>query len=303
MEISMKPLFSDNGLYLKSFQLFLERSTEHQCIKWLIDENLPRVVASIGKKGAPYLNVLGVGSGSGQIDLEILGKIQSQHPGRYIHNEVVELNPQQISKYKELVKEKGQGLNISFTWNQMSLEEYEKQNKERKESKKFDFIHMIEVLYFVESIHDTIKYFHSLLETNGKLLIIYTADDSGFHSLWEKVIPQLPNNHLFSEIYKTLEEMRVKYRIYKLSSDMDITECFIERNENGERLLDFLTQIVHFSETAPADLKDEVLHHLRQCILCEARDIVEGLKELESHRPISNVLAHVAWLLVGLKSN
>ncbi|XP_072328251.1 histamine N-methyltransferase-like isoform X2 [Scyliorhinus torazame] len=200
----------------------------------------------------------------GQVDFEMLGKIQSQHPGLYIHNEVVELNPQQISKYKELVKEKGQGLNISFAWNQMSLEEYVKQNKERKESKKFDFIHMIEVLYFVESIHDTIKYFHSLLETNGKLLIIHTADDSGFHSLWEKVISRLPNNHLFSEIYKTLEEMRMKYQIYKLSSDMDITECFIERNENGERLLDFLTQIVHFSKTAPADLKDEVLHYLRQ---------------------------------------
>ncbi|XP_072328157.1 histamine N-methyltransferase-like isoform X3 [Scyliorhinus torazame] len=173
MEAPVNLLFSDFGLYLKTLEVFLEHSTEHQCTKKFIDENLPDFVASIGEKGAFCLNVLGVGSGSGEMDFEILSKIQSQHPGLPIHNEVVELLPQQISKYKDLVKEKGQGLNISFTWNQLSSEEYVKQNKERKESKKFDFIHMIQMLYYVESIHDTIKYFHSLLETNGKMLIIY----------------------------------------------------------------------------------------------------------------------------------
>ncbi|XP_072328147.1 histamine N-methyltransferase-like isoform X2 [Scyliorhinus torazame] len=210
MEAPVNLLFSDFGLYLKTLEVFLEHSTEHQCTKKFIDENLPDFVASIGEKGAFCLNVLGVGSGSGEMDFEILSKIQSQHPGLPIHNEVVELLPQQISKYKDLVKEKGQGLNISFTWNQLSSEEYVKQNKERKESKKFDFIHMIQMLYYVESIHDTIKYFHSLLETNGKMLIIYNPG-----------------------------------------------------NGNGERLLDFITQIAHFKKSVPADWKDEVLQRIR----------------------------------------
>ncbi|XP_078084165.1 histamine N-methyltransferase-like isoform X2 [Mustelus asterias] len=214
--------------------------------------------------GVPCLNVLGVGSGSGEIDFEILGRIQSKHPGLSIHNEVVEPNLHQISKYKELVKEKGEDLNISFTWNQMSSEEFEKQNKERKESKKFDLIHMIQMLYFVENIHDTIKYFHSLLETNGKLLIIHTSDDSGFHPLWENMISRFSNNHFFPDVHKTLDEMRMKYRIYKLASDLDITECFIEGNENGERMLDFITQVAHFRKTVPADLTAELLQYVRQ---------------------------------------
>ncbi|XP_038645868.1 histamine N-methyltransferase-like [Scyliorhinus canicula] len=263
MESSMKPLSSDFGLYLKSFKLFLERSTEYQCMEKFIDENLPEVVTSIGKKGASCLNVLGVGSGSGEVDMKILSKIQSKHPGLPIHNEVVEPNPHQITKYKDLVKEITQGLNISFTWNQMRSEEYEKQNKERKECRKFDFIHMIQMLYFVQSVPDTIKYFHSLLETNGKLLIIQVAGDSGLHSLWNKVGSRFPTNSGFLGDQKVLDEMRVKYQKYELPSDMDITECFIEGNENGERLLNFLTDVADFRKTAPPDLKAEVLHNLR----------------------------------------
>ncbi|XP_038645864.1 histamine N-methyltransferase-like isoform X1 [Scyliorhinus canicula] len=263
MESSMKPLTSDIGLYFKSFKLFLERSTEHQCMEKFIDENLPDVVTSIGKKGAPCLNVLGVGSGSGEVDIKILGIIQSKHPGLPIHNEVVEPNLHQITKYKDLVAEKSQGLNISFTWNQMRSEEYEKQNKERKESRKFDFIHMIQMLYYVESVPDTIKYFHSLLETNGKLLIIQSSDDGGWQALWEKAGSRFPTKIDFPGVRKVLDEMRVKYQKYELPSDMDITECFIEGNENGERLLDFLTEVADFMKTAPPDLKAEMLRYLR----------------------------------------
>ncbi|XP_072328099.1 histamine N-methyltransferase-like [Scyliorhinus torazame] len=267
MASSMKLLSSDVGLYFKSFKLFIERSTEHQCMEKFIDENLPDVVTSIGKKGDSCINVLGVGSGSGEVDIEILGKIQSKHPGLSIHNEVVEPNPHQLTKYKDLVAEKTQGLNISFTWNQMCSEEYEKQNKEREESRKFDFIHMIQMLYYVQSVPDTIKYFHSLLETNGKLLIIQPSGDGGWHSLWKKAGSHFPTKSGFLGVQKVLDEMRVKYQIYELPSDMDITECFIEGNENGERLLDFLTEVADFRKTAPPDLKAEVLRYLRhpQC--------------------------------------
>uniref|UniRef100_UPI00398E6798 histamine N-methyltransferase-like isoform X1 n=1 Tax=Pristiophorus japonicus TaxID=55135 RepID=UPI00398E6798 len=264
MESYKKSLVSNFSSYLKTFNLFLDRSTEHLCMQKFIDENLPDVVASIGKNGSSSLNVLGVGSGSGKIDFEILGKIQSKHPGLLIDNEVVEPNPEQISSYKALVKEKSQSLNISFTWNQMTSEEYEKKAKERNEIKKFDFIHMIQMLYFVESVHDSIKYFHSLLEPNGKLLIIIVSDDGGWHALWKKFGSRFTGNCLFLDVRKMLDDVRMKYKIYELSSDLDITECFIEGNENGELLLDFLTQIINFRKTAPADLKAEVLQYLRQ---------------------------------------
>ncbi|XP_067844261.1 histamine N-methyltransferase-like [Heptranchias perlo] len=305
MESSMKPLSSDYSYYLKTFKLFLERSTEHQCLQKFIDENLPDIVTRaylnsskcsgaaeqqlsrdrVGdahnypsafsmlpedhplgtRRPAKFEpNVLGIGSGSGKIDFEILHKIQSKHPSLSIHDEVVEPNPEQISSYQARVKDESQGLNISSTWNQMSSEEYEKQVKERNESKKFDLIHMIQVLYYVQSVHDSIKFLHSLLESNGKLLIVYVSDGSGWHSLWKTFGSRFTSSSLFLEVRKLLDEMRMKYQIHELSSDLDITECFIEGNENGELLLDFLTEVMHFSKTAPAALKTEVLQYLRQ---------------------------------------
>uniref|UniRef100_UPI00398F15A1 histamine N-methyltransferase-like n=1 Tax=Pristiophorus japonicus TaxID=55135 RepID=UPI00398F15A1 len=284
MESSMKSLSSDFSYYLKTFNLFLDRSTEHMCMQKFIDEKLPDVVASIGKEGSSSLNVLGVGSGSGKIDFEILGKIKSKHPGLSIRNEVVEPNPEQLSSYKAERKHAtghdwrkplaqivlhtnlvmSVGLNTSFTWNHMSSEEYEKKAKESHEIKQFDFIHMIQMLYYVESVHDSIKYFHSLLETNGKLLIIIVSDDGGWHSLWETFGSRFPRSCLFLDVRKMLDDMRMKYKIYELSSDLDITEYFIEGNENGELLLDFLTESLHFRKTAPTDLKAEVLQYLRQ---------------------------------------
>lgn len=44
---------------------------------------------------------------------------------------------------------------------------------------------------------------------------------------------------------------------------MDITECFTEGDEKGELLLDFLTEVLNFSETASPELKDGVLNLLR----------------------------------------
>uniref|UniRef100_UPI00398EAF50 histamine N-methyltransferase-like n=1 Tax=Pristiophorus japonicus TaxID=55135 RepID=UPI00398EAF50 len=264
MNSIMESITSDFSYYLKTFNLYLDRTNDHVHMAKFNAEYLPDIVASIGKEGSSSLNVLGVGSGSGKTDLEILGKIQCKHPGLSIQNEVVEPNPEQISSYKAFVKEKSQSLNISFTWNQMTSEEYEKKAKERNEVKKFDFIHMIHMLYYVESVQDSIKYFHNLLETNGKLLIVTVSDGGGWQSLWKTFGSRFINSCVYLDVCKILDDMSINYQIYEVSADLDITECFIEGNEKGELLLDFLTHIINFRKTAPPDLKAEVLQYLLQ---------------------------------------
>uniref|UniRef100_A0A4W3HP13 Histamine N-methyltransferase n=1 Tax=Callorhinchus milii TaxID=7868 RepID=A0A4W3HP13_CALMI len=242
-------LSSDFGRYVKCFNVFLKSSDEHQVIQKFIQENPANFLFySIGKRGSSTLNVLGIGSGSGKIDLQMLYNIQSKHPGLSIHNEVVEPSPDQMSSYKALVTEKSQELkDISFTWNQMTSEEYEKQVKQRNECKKFDFIHMIQMLYYVANVAATIKFFRSLLDTNGKLLIIMNS--SGWNSLKKTFKSHLPGYDQLLFIPNLLDEMRVKYQCYEFFSDLDITECFMEGNENGELLLEFLTDVKDFSKT------------------------------------------------------
>ncbi|KAK6485160.1 histamine N-methyltransferase-like isoform X1 [Huso huso] len=268
MASSMKTLLSDESRYLKSFNLFLDRSTEHKCMQVFIDEILPGELASIGD-GKCSFNVLGVGSGAGAVDLQMLSKLQLKHPGASVNNEIVEPSSEQIHNYKVLVAKTPNLENVSFNWNKMTSSEYENHVKENKENKTFDFIHMIQMLYYVSDPAATIKFFHSLLGPKGKLLIILVSGTSGWSHLWKTFKHQLCFNE-FSQYITTqdikeyLDSTGLKYQHYDLPSYLDITECFTEGDEKGELLMDFLTETCEFNKTAPPDLKAEIMSFLRQ---------------------------------------
>ncbi|MBN3279119.1 HNMT methyltransferase, partial [Polyodon spathula] len=268
MASSMKSLLSNESRYLKSFNVFLDRSTEHKCMQVFIDEILPGQLASIGD-GKSSFNVLGVGSGAGAIDLQILSKLQSKHPGASVNNEIVEPSSEQIHNYKVLVAKTPNLENVSFNWNKMTSSEYENHVKEKKEKKTFDFIHMIQMLYYVSDPAATIKFIHSLLGPKGKLLIILVSGNSGWFHLWKTYRHRLCFNECSlyittHEIKEYLDSIGLKYQHYELPSYLDITECFIEGDEKGELLVDFLTETCEFSKTAPSDLKAEIMSFLRQ---------------------------------------
>ncbi|XP_003215142.3 histamine N-methyltransferase isoform X1 [Anolis carolinensis] len=266
--MAMRSLLSDHSHYVESFRLFLENSTEHQCMLEFIQKNLPDIISSIGN-GKSTINVLSVGGGSGEIDLQILAKVQAKYPGAVIHNDVIEPSAEQIMHYQERVAKTSSLENIKFTWHKETSLEYEGRMKASKEMKKWNFIHMIQMLYYVKDIPATIKFFHSLLEPGAKLLIILVSGTSGWAKLWKKYGPHLPLNDLClyvssADIQEILHEAGLRYQSYELPSHMDITDCFTEGNKNGELLLDFLTETCNFSKTAPLDLKNEIVEDLKK---------------------------------------
>lgn len=267
MASPLKSLVHDDDRYQKSFQLFLERSTEHQCMRDFVHNLLPDILSSIGD-GKSHLNVIGVGSGAGEIDLEMLAKLHLKHPGVTVDNEVVEPSSQQLHNYKILVSKKPDLGYIKFNWNKMTVSEFEEHWKAQKMTKKADFIHMIQMLYYVKDPGATINFFRSLLNKNGKLLIILVAGESGWSKLWRTYRHQLCNTEISQcvttgDIKSFLESNGVSYQSYTLPSQMDITECFTEGDEKGELLLDFLTEVLSFSKTASPELKAGVMDLLR----------------------------------------
>ncbi|NXC33334.1 HNMT methyltransferase, partial [Campylorhamphus procurvoides] len=276
MASPMRSLLTDPDRYLQSFRLFLERSTEHQSMQEFMERQLPGVIASIGN-GKSTINVLSVGGGSGEMDLLILSKVQARYPGVTINNDVIEPSADQISKYKEHVAQTSNLGNVKFTWHNETASEYESRMNAEKKSKKWDFIHMIQVLYYVKDIPATIRYFHSLLESQAKLLIILVSGNSGWETLWKKYGSSLPLNDLCSyvssgDLPRILDSAGLKYQLYELPSHMDITSCFTEGDKDGELLLDFLTETRGFSKTAPPELKQQVLEELRKPGCSENRD-------------------------------
>ncbi|NXJ93909.1 HNMT methyltransferase, partial [Corythaixoides concolor] len=276
MASPMRSLVNDPARYLQSFRLFLANSTEHQCMWDFMETQLPAVISSIGN-GKPTINILSIGGGAGEIDLLILSKVQARYPGVTINNEVIEPSADQIFKYKERVAEASNLENVKFTWHKETAYEYESRMNAEKKTKKWDFIHMIQMLYYVKDVPATIRYFHSLLEAQAKLLIILVSGSSGWETLWKKYGSSFPLDDLCSyvssaDLKRILDSAGLKYQLHELPSHMDITSCFIEGNKDGELLLDFLTETCEFSKTAPPDLKRQVMEELRKPECSEKRD-------------------------------
>ncbi|NXO00061.1 HNMT methyltransferase, partial [Rhinopomastus cyanomelas] len=276
MASPIRTLASDLARYVQAFNVFLANSTEHQSTQKFIEKELPAVIASIGN-GKSTINVLSVGGGAGETDLLILSKIRARYPEVTINNEVIEPSAEQILKYKEHVAKTSNLKNINFTWHEETATEYISRMKAEKKSKKWDFIHMIQVLYYVKDIPATFQYFHSILDTHAKLLIIVLSETSDWETLWRKYgssfIVRDVCTHLSSvDIKKILDPAGLTYQIHEIPSHLDITSCFIEGNEDGELLLDFLTQVCEFSKTAPPELKCQVMEDLRKHACSEKRD-------------------------------
>ncbi|KAF7241883.1 Histamine N-methyltransferase [Varanus komodoensis] len=272
----MRSLSYDHSHYAASFNVFLKKSTEHQCMQEFIQKKLPGIISSVGHEKSS-INVLSVGGGAGEIDLQILTKLQDKYPGIIIHNDVIEPNSEQIMKYKENAAKTSNLENIKFTWHKETSSEFESRMKTSKEMRKWNFIHMIQMLYYVDDVSATIRFFHSLLEPGAKLLIVHVSGTSGWAKLWKKLSPRLPVVDRCAyvssaDIKQLLDGAGLKYQSYELPSVMDITDCFTEGNKDGELLLDFLTETNNFVETAPLDLKDEIIKDLKSPELSEKRN-------------------------------
>ncbi|NWY54398.1 HNMT methyltransferase, partial [Chionis minor] len=276
MASPMRSLLTDPARYFQSFRLFLANSTEHQSMQEFMEKQLPAVIASIGN-GKSAINILSVGGGAGEIDLLILSKVQARYPGVTINNDVIEPSAEQVSKYKERVAKTSNLQNVKFTWHEETAYEYESRMNAEKKCEKWDFIHMIQMLYYVKDVPATIRYFHSLLEKQAKLLVILVSGNSGWETLWKKYGSSFPLDDLCSyvssaDLKKILDSAGLKYQVHELPSHMDITSCFIEGNKDGELLLDFLTETCEFSKTAPPELKCQVMEELRKPECSEKRD-------------------------------
>lgn len=263
----MQNLADDHSKYLQTFELLLANSAEHQCMKEFIHTTLPDILASIGA-GEPTLNVMGVGSGSGEIDLEIIKVLHEKHPKAKVDNEVVEPSKEMLHKYKTLIS-KTPGLDyVTSRWNIMTAKEFEKEWKMRNTDKKMHLINLIQMLYYVEDPGATVSFYRSLLHKDGKALVILLAGECSWAKLGSAFDDQLwddkINQNLTSNDLKIfLDSEKIPYRNYKLKSLLDITECFTPGNEKGERILDLLTEVVEFSKSAPPELKEAVLEFLK----------------------------------------
>ncbi|XP_061580303.1 histamine N-methyltransferase-like [Cololabis saira] len=267
MSADAKPTTCYGGSYVDRFQLYLEQSGEHGAILQYVHHSLAEEFKRIGAlKGS--LDVLGVGSGGGELDVQMLSLWQSTFPGGPIATDIVEGSSELTNNFKALVAKTSSLDNIEFSWHIMSSEEYEKQVKAKRDIKKFDFIHMIQMIYYVNNLGQTIKFHQSLLKRNGRLMIIVEAADSGWDILWktyheELCVGGITEYRASREVVACLESQGLKYEEHSLPHSFDITECFNPSSVTGDCLLSFMTGKEHFSESFSPEIRAGMLDLLR----------------------------------------
>ncbi|XP_076015307.1 histamine N-methyltransferase-like [Genypterus blacodes] len=255
------------GYLTKSYHNYLKFSTSKESQFQFYDNVLPAEFKRIGA-GQSQVDVLGVGSGGGANDVQILTLLQSTLPDVSISVDIEEPSSDLREEFNELLSNNEPLKKIPFVWHSMTCEDYAKEVKAKEDMKKFDFIHMVQMLYYVEDLTETIKFFHSLLKENGKLLIVQCKADSGWDILWRTYKQELsnsirPNRITSGDVVSHLKSLGLKYEEHPIATTCDITHCFKEDDEIGELLLYFITEQERFRKSLTPELRAEILDHLR----------------------------------------
>nr|XP_046260171.1 histamine N-methyltransferase-like [Scatophagus argus] len=255
------------GSSVQSFQFYLEHSGEHEAILQCVHNILPGEFKRAGA-GKSSLDVLGVGSGGGQVDVQMLTLLQSAFPAVPITADIVEGSSQLTDNFKALVAKTPNLQKIPFAWHIMNSEDYESQVKAKGDIKKFDFIHMIQMIYYVDDLASTIKFYHSLLKNNGILMIIIEAEKGGWDTLWktykkELCVDAITEYRSSGQVIACLKSQGLKYEEHVIPNSFDITECFNPSSQTGQLLLNFMTAKDHFYESFTPEIRAGMLDLLR----------------------------------------
>lgn len=198
----------------------------------------------------------------------MLTLLQSAFPGIPITADIVEGSSQLTDDFKALVAKTTSLQRVPFVWHIMHSGDYEKKVKAKGDMKKFDFIHMIQMIYYVDNLADTIKFFHSLLKTNGRLMIILESGNSGWDTLWrtykkELWVDAIAEYRSSGDVISCLKSMGLKYEEHDIPNSFDITECFNPSSQTGTCLLNFLTAKEQFYQSFTPEIRAGILDLLR----------------------------------------
>ncbi|XP_028993704.1 histamine N-methyltransferase-like [Betta splendens] len=255
------------GNDVQSFQFFLKHSGEHGAIQKDLQRFLPGELKRIGE-GKSSMDVLGVGSGGGEHDVQILSLLQSAFPTAPLTADVVEGSRELTDNFKALVAKTPSLQTVPFAWHISRSEDYQKQVEKNEVIKKFDLIHLIQMLYFVDDIRETIKFYHSLLKTNGKILIIQEKANGGHDILWKTFKNDLCNDAVSEyrssgEVVAQLKSLGLKYEEHEIPHTFDITDCFDPNSANGKFLLNYMTAREDFHQSLSPEVRAAIFDLLR----------------------------------------
>ncbi|XP_072179832.1 histamine N-methyltransferase-like [Diadema setosum] len=272
----MNVLAADLAHYSKAYNVFVEKTGKHTSDQKWAEENFPAaVVHKLGeiRPSDHTLRSLGVGSGSGEYDI-ILLRMLSQRFSRFNH---VVLEPARVylEEFQSTVaKESSSGEwsvpgAANFEWHNETLEEYmAKKNDHSSEGspQQFDFISAVHSLYYVDEVRVALQFLYGSLAPGGTLLTTLLKDTSSYTDTSSVTAQEVTKENYTSstKVKRVLTELDIPFTISEQRVSADITSIFDQGSAEGNLLLDFLTHVGHFRETATKEMEEAVLTRFRK---------------------------------------
>ena len=257
--------------YIDCFNLFETKCDQFRKVEEMLRERLPSLVPR-RLHDSQQLNILSVGSGNGEKDLLVLKVIReslrSNDKGTElkIFNRAIEPNTCFCDLYNEAIENMQQATKFEIC--EQSFQEYSQHTE--KEPVKFDLVHFIHSIYYVDMEEALCHCFEKELGENGVFVCIVSD-----HDLMDLVLAkQSKNRHPqedgtsenLEKVQQLLEIAKSKgwkHEVYIKDYSIDVTEVFDPKSTEGNLLLDFLTHTVNFRGTTEKQLMEETLAMVR----------------------------------------
>ena len=176
---------SSKETYRNAYQTYLSKRLGPKSTLSYLSEVTAHVMQTIHRDGVQNckaFRVLGIGSGDGRCDIEILKAIATslrskcnEHQNPFIQVCIVEPNASSIKDFKKAVSPSPEELaklaEVSFKWQQNTFQEFidkYRDGSSQLESERYDIIHFISSLYYTDAEESLLTCFR-MLATGGAI--------------------------------------------------------------------------------------------------------------------------------------
>ena len=296
--MAQQSLSSSHEAYKNAFQTYSANSTVGDAIRNYAREAAAYIMQKM-ERNIPVFRVLGIGSGDGKPDLEILHAAarsllssgdENQKP--LMHLCIVEPSSSLIADFKQAVSplpEKVATLaDVSFEWHEATFQEFISYSL--PDRSKYHMIYFIASLFYMDA-EKSLNYCFKNLAVGGAMFCLVAGTDFNYFVKQSRKFQgrlnclSVSNFHLYTakDLIAIAERNNWKYEELPTKDyEVDITSCFDKSSHTGGLLLDFLTHHIDFRETADPALYSDVITFITE----NSSSDNEGRKKLRSEMAI-----------------
>ncbi|NP_001161567.1 histamine N-methyl transferase [Saccoglossus kowalevskii] len=273
MAKSITSLKVDMDKYHESFQVMMKYGLQSRENGYADDAR--DLVTKLHFDSSRELRVLSIGSGNGNVDQHFINALVGKYSKIYYC--VIEPVEKPVQEFKTLVKS-NRWDNVTFDFRLQGINPYlDKGGK----TDKYDFIHACNSVYEFRDPGQDVPDLYNMVNTGG-LLFLRTSSGG-----WEQCRANLskcytkygestvfPGAGMVKDILTKVVPNPSMESLHR-SVLMTITECFNEKSEDGNKLLDFIHQVLNFRSSVPVDDIPNLLKYLRdECCEIVGEDIM-----------------------------